>query len=77
MKFPFKRKEYVEKLIRLHHRPMALVNNLVTDSAIRRLCVDAGEDLDDLFLLCRADITSKDPKIKQYLKNYDVVIEKN
>lgn len=77
MKFPFKRKEYVEKLIRLHHRPMALVNNLVTDSAIRRLCVDAGEDLDDLFLLCRADITSKDPKkIKQYLKNYDVVIEK-
>ncbi|MCC7437280.1 MAG: HD domain-containing protein, partial [Armatimonadetes bacterium] len=77
MKLPMKQKEYVEKLVRLHHRPMALVDDGVTDSAIRRLIVDAGDDLDDLFILCRADITSKDPqRVKKYLKNYDVVIER-
>lgn len=77
LRLPLKKKDYVEKLVRLHHRPMALVDSEVTDSAIRRLCVDAAEDLEDLFTLCRADITSKDPrKIQKYLRNYELVIEK-
>jgi len=77
MKFPLSKLEYVEKLIRLHLRPIALVNEEVTDSAIRRFIVCAGEDLEDLITLCRADITSKNPKkVKQYLKNYDIVMQK-
>jgi putative nucleotidyltransferase with HDIG domain len=77
MKLPNREKEYVAKLVRLHHRPMVLVDEGVTDSAIRRLVVDAGEHLDDLFKLCRADITSKDPRrVRQYLGNYDKVIER-
>lgn len=77
LKLPMKEAEYVAKLVRLHHRPMVLVEEGVTDSAIRRLVVDAGEDLNDLFLLCRADITSRDPKrVKRYLQNYDRVIER-
>ncbi len=77
MKFPFSQIEYIEKLIRLHLRPIALVDDGVTDSAIRRLIVNAGEDLDDLFLLCRADITSKNQnKVSKYLQNYDKVVEK-
>jgi len=77
MKFPYHKLEYVEKLIRLHLRPIPLANEDVTDSAIRRLVVDAGEDLKDLLTLCRADITSKNPlKIQTFLNNFDNVEQK-
>ena len=69
--------EYVKKIIRLHLRPMALVSDEVTDSAIRRLLVWGGNEFDDLMELCRADITSKNPvKIKQHLENYERVLAK-
>lgn len=77
LKLPFQKLSYVEKLIRLHLRPIALVDEIVTDSAIRRLIVQAGEDLEDLIILCRADITSKNPKkVSRYLKNYEKVMQK-
>ena len=77
MKLPNRARDYVAKLVRLHHRPMALVDEEVTDSAIRRLVVDAGEQLNDLFTLCRADITSQNPsKVRRYLANYDRVVER-
>jgi len=77
MKLPLTKLEYIEKLIRLHLRPIALVDEEVTDSAIRRLIVAADEDLDDLITLCRADITSKNPsKVSRYLENYEIVMGK-
>lgn len=77
MKLPMNKLSYIEKLIRLHLRPIALVDDTVTDSAIRRLIVQAGEDLEDLITLCRADITSKNPKkVSRYLNNYERVMEK-
>jgi poly(A) polymerase len=69
--------EYVKKITRLHLRPMALVSDDVTDSAIRRLLRSSGREFDDLMELCRADITSKNPaKIEQHLENYSRVLAK-